>query len=333
MFYLENYYALLFLLLLPLFYLLRKLGVFTHILLPLNLSDWEGKTYSYKKKVSGFVRFIAKFLTAAGFIALIIALASPVMTHSQKIYTSHGSEFIFVVDTSPSMAAKDMNGKNRLESAKETITGTVANSGGSTFGLISMGADSALIVPPTQDTDFFTERLTAMQTGEMGDGTAIGTGIATAVYHLVSSEAPKKCIVLITDGENNAGSIHPTTAAKLAEEKNIVLYIIGVGTKGTVPIEYTDPTTGKLFSGHFDSNFNEQELIRLAATGKGQYFYADNSELFYASIKQIAEKQGVVQTYRIEKKLEYLYLKFAVAALVMLLVSWILRRFFLKEFL
>ena len=303
MFYLENYYALLLLLFLPLFYLLRRLGVFTHIHLPLNLSDWEGKTYSYKKKLSGFVRFLTKFLTAAGFSALVIALASPVMTHSQKIYTSHGGEFIFVVDTSPSMAAKDMNGKNRLEAAKETITGTVANSGGSTFGLISMGADSALIVPPTQDTAFFTERLNAMQTGEMGDGTAIGTGIATAVYHLVSSEAPKKCIVLITDGENNAGSIHPSTAAKLAEEKNIVLYIIGVGTKGTVPIEYTDPTTGKLFSGHFDSNFNEQELIRLASTGKGQYFYADNPELFYASINRLPKSRVLYKHTGLKKSL------------------------------
>ena len=332
MFYLENYYALLFLLLLPLFYILRKLGVFSHILLPLNISDWEGKTYSYKPKVLNFARILAKLSATIGFIAMIIALSSPVLTHTQKIYTSQGSEFLFVVDTSPSMAAKDMNGKNRLESAKETINGAVSNSEGSSFGLISMGADSALIVPPTQDYGFFAERLNAMQTGEMGDGTAIGTGIATAIYHLVSSSAPKKCIVLITDGENNAGSIHPATAAKLAEEKGITLYIVGVGTKGTVPIEYDDPETGKHFSGLLDSNFNEQELIRLASTAKGQYFCADNSELFYNSLTQITEKQGVVQTYRIEKKLEHLYAKFAVAALIALALAWVLRRFCLKEF-
>ena len=53
------------------------------------------------------------------------------------------------------------------------------------------------------------------QTG-LPDGTAIGTGLATAVNLLRGSTARSKVIVLATDGQNNTGDIAPLDAAQIA---------------------------------------------------------------------------------------------------------------------
>src|SRR5690606_17002202 len=74
-----------------------------------------------------------------------------------------------------------------------------------------------------------------VKNGLIQDGTAIGMGLATAVNRLKESEAKSKVIILLTDGENNAGQVDPLTAAQLAEEFGIRAYTIGVGTKGVAP--------------------------------------------------------------------------------------------------
>lgn len=71
--------------------------------------------------------------------------------------------------------------------------------------------------------------------GVIEDGTAIGMGIATAINRLKDSEATSKVIILLTDGQNNAGEIDPVTAADLAVTYGIKIYTIGAGTRGTAP--------------------------------------------------------------------------------------------------
>ena len=124
-----------------------------------------------------------------------------------KVFTSLGADIVFVLDTSPSMAAKDVDNNTRINAAKESIKAIAGENKGFRYGIVVFGSEASVLIPPTNDEVIFSQRLNDCQIGLLGDGSAIGDGLSTAVCHLLSSSAPKKYIILLTDGENNAGTI------------------------------------------------------------------------------------------------------------------------------
>ena len=93
-----------------------------------------------------------------GFVCVIAAFADPVIYWQEKVYTSLGTDVIFVVDTSPSMAAKDIDGNTRLEAAKNTIKLVSQEYEGFRFGIVVLGSDASVFVPPTSDRSLFRKR-------------------------------------------------------------------------------------------------------------------------------------------------------------------------------
>ncbi len=323
--------AFLLLLMIPLLYLCRKTGLFHRISFPLILSDWDGQSFRWKGGFRRFGAVLSAVLCAAGYTAVVTAFADPVFHHEEKVYTSQGTDIVFVLDTSPSMAAKDIAGRARIDAARQAIHTLVEENKGAAFGLVTMASNAAVVVPPTTDHVIFLDRLDKIVIGNLGNGTAIGTGLSTAVYHLVSSAAPKKCIVLITDGENNAGSIHPETAAALAGENHITLYALGVGTKGNVPLEYVDPSTGKVYSGYLESDFDPIPLEHIATAAGGLYFGVKDIPELVSALSSIGRREKVVQTYRVKMADDYWYDKLVVIAALAFILAWCIRRICLKE--
>lgn len=327
----ENPAAFFLVLLIPLLFILRSAKIFNQISFPAVLSDWEGHSFEWKGKPQKFLSLLASFFFTSGFLISVCALAAPVFSNQEKVYTSLGTDTVFVLDTSPSMSAKDMNGSQRLAAAKNAIYTLSHKNDGSRYGLVALGSNAAVLVPPTSDLNFFSERLSNITSGSFGNGSAIGDGLSTAVCHLVSSSAPKKCIVLLTDGENNAGEIHPETAAQLASDNNITIYVIGIGSKGKVPIEYTDPATGKLYSGYLDSNFNPASLKKIASIAGGRYFEAQSIDELSGILTTVAKTETISQnfTYRTVNRL--FYKQFLNIAILLFVLSWFIRRIVLKE--
>lgn len=327
----ENPAAFFLVLLIPLLFILRYAKIFNQISFPAVLSDWEGHSFEWKGKPQKFLSLIASFFFTSGFLISVCALAAPVFSNQEKVYTSLGTDTVFVLDTSPSMSAKDMNGSQRLAAAKNSIYTLSHKNDGSRYGLVALGSNAAVLVPPTSDLNFFSERLSNITSGSFGNGSAIGDGLSTAVCHLVSSSAPKKCIVLLTDGENNAGEIHPETAAQLASDNNITIYVIGIGSKGKVPIEYTDPATGKLYSGYLDSNFNPASLKKIASIAGGRYFEAQSIDELSGILTTVAKTETISQnfTYRTVNRL--FYKQFLNIAILLFVLAWFIRRIVLKE--
>ncbi len=327
----KNPAAFLLLLLPPLLLFLRHVRVFKKIAFLAVLGDWQGEYFGWKGTGFMLLSRFYKLLELLAFICVVVAYANPVRRHQEKVYISRGADVMFVVDSSPSMAAKDIAGLSRLEAAKKSIVTLASDNGGCTLGLVSMAREAVLLVPPTMDRDFFMKRLDSLVVGELGDGTAIGTGLSTAIYHLEGSSAPKKAIILITDGENNAGSVNPYTASRLAEEKGISLYVLGLGTKGTVALEYTDPKTGKFYSGYFQSGYDSQNLSKLAAAGGGSFFSVENMDALKQAFGSINKTASLVQSYRI-RSFDTDYYEFCLLVAGLLLCSaCVIKRFFLKE--
>lgn len=329
----QNPAAFLLLLLGPLLLLLRYFKIFKKVSFLAVLSDWNGKAFKWNGKARKILSLIGKFFVFTGFFLSVTALADPVRSYQEKVYTSLGTDIVFVVDTSPSMAATDMDGMSRLESAKRTIKNLAIEQEGLRFGMVVLGSEASVFVPPTADHSAFLSRIDDVAVGILGNGSAIGDGLSTAVCHLVSSVAPKKVIVLLTDGENNAGQIHPETAAGLAARNDISVYVVGIGSKGTVPIEYVDPLTGKQYSGYLDSNYNSASLKKIATIGGGRYFEVTNLQDFATSFNLVTKNEGVNQNYTYRTVTQSLYKKILFWAIILFVIGWFIKRIILKEML
>ena len=321
----------LFLLLIPLVYTFRKIKIFSRITLPLTFSDWNGWVFTWDDKLRKAAAVFSEVLTVVGFLFVVTAYSEPVVHHQEKVFTSRGTDVLFVLDTSPSMAARDINGITRLEAAVSTINKLVESNPGASYGLVVMGSEAASVVPLTNDIAAFKTRLAKVQIGSMGDGTAIGTGLSSAVYHIKSTKAKRKCIVILTDGENNAGEIHPETAGALAKKNGITLYTVGIGTKGTVPIEYVDPNSGKVHSGYYDSEFDSSSLEEIALAGGGTYFGIESTAAFAEALNSVSRKQNVFQTFHYKSSNRQLYSYFLIFSAIVFFAAWFIRRILLKE--
>lgn len=312
--------------LVPTWMLVRRSSFFRRIEFPLTLGDWNGIPFRWSSPVMALCEFTSGLALVLAFVSACVALAGPVLYRQERVYSGTGTSVIFALDISPSMAAKDIGNARRLDLARQRIHEFVNRRGGDLFGLVALGSDAALLVPPTSDHRVFIERLDALAIGELGDGTALGMGLAVSAAHLVGRHGGPAAVVLLTDGENNTGAINPKTAADIFPAKRIGLFVLGVGTKGEVPIEYVDPLTGTRYSGTLQSDFNETALREIADRGGGTYVSASSVaslDTVFAEIGESVPTAGSSWTKSVE---EPIHEPFIIAALSLSALAWFLRR-------
>jgi Ca-activated chloride channel family protein len=278
------------------------------------------------------LRFLMKLLglmEGAGVLLLFTAAAGPHGVYTETVWLNRGADILFVLDISPSMAAVDMNGRSRFEVSRELIRDFAARRPTDAVGLAVVGNDAALLAPPTTDRRSLNQRLEELSVGELGDGTALGLGLAIAARHLSrrrGAGGPAPSAVLITDGENNAGGIHPETAAALFPGFGISLWVIGVGSRGEVPFSYVDPRTRMQRTGIFDSRFDAAVLEDLARKGGGTWLAAPSAESFAAAFTALDEGEMTISRPGTRVRREPLYRPFAAAALILLVLVRFVRR-------
>ncbi len=266
-----------------------------------------------------------------GTALLIISVSGPSLSIQKKVYLNRGTDIIIVLDQSPSMAARDYPPESRLEAAVNIITSFIRSRENDAVGLVGFGEEALLKVPPTTDYQTFLKRLKETRIMELGEGTAIGMGLAVAILHLSRSEAQDKVIVLITDGDNNSGEIQPEAAAAMAAQTGVRLYTIGIGTEGEVPFEYNDPDKGTLVTGTLNSRFNESMLMALAKSGKGRFFNASTPGAFEGVFRSIDSLESREKRMRLQVDTRLLYREFIQLAFFFILGSFIFRKIFLRE--
>jgi Ca-activated chloride channel family protein len=255
------------------------------------------------------------------------------LTRQEKVYLTAGADIFIVLDESPSMAARDFPPDNRFTAAKEVVRRFVQGRQNDQIGLVSFGRDAALRVPLTLDYDYLLERLNSLQVMSLGDGTALGNGLALAALHLQSSNARQKVIITLTDGGNNAGEIQPSTAAELIRSLNIQLYLIGIGTNAEVPLEVTDPKTGVAYSGTLEEGFQEDFMKSLAVPPLGAYFTAGSSGSLESIFLAIDSRESATKRVKVQVHNDPLFGTFLVAALISLSLFFVSRKLLLKEIL
>lgn len=220
---------------------------------------------------------------------LVIALARPQWGSAQEIIETEGIDIVMAIDISRSMSIPDFNPLNRLDAAKVVIQEFIDGREFDRIGVVVFATNAFQQAPPTLDYDVLSRLLDDVQLatdlGLPGDQTAIGEGIASAANMLRSNDAAGRVIVLLTDGENNAGLIDPLTAAEAAQALGIRVYTIGMGAPGTVAVNNITGET-QIRDGELD----ETMLSGIARIANGKYYNALNLfdlQEIYAEIDQL----------------------------------------------
>jgi len=230
---------------------------------------------------------------------LAFALARPQTGRSKHTEYAEAVDIMLVLDTSGSMQAQDFEPKNRLFVAKEVIKEFIAKRTTDRIGLVVFAADAVTQCPLTLDYGLLTKLVDQVDFGMLDDGTAIGMGLASACNRMRTSEAKSKVIVLLTDGQNNAGMVDPATAARVAQSLGIKVYTIGVGTRGRAPIPIDDPVFGRRLIS-VDVDIDEVTLRKIAELTDGKYFRAtDRQELegIYTRIDELERTKVASETF------------------------------------
>ena len=151
------------------------------------------------------------------------------------------------------------------------------------IGFVVFSGESLSLMPLTNDKPALINAISGVKTGLLNDGTAIGDGLSSAINRLTSGKAKSKSIILLTDGTNNAGDVAPATAARIAKEKGIKVYTIGVGTNGTIQI--TDPYGFSTTT--METKIDETALKNIADITNGKYFRATDEKMLREVFNEI----------------------------------------------
>ena len=312
----ENMLYLYLLFLLPLIYVVRWL---------LHFNNRQKLTIALTEKnavnsPSAWMRHIPNVLMSLFVAMLLIALARPQQTNEQVEQYSEGIDIMIAMDISESMQLQDFQ-PNRLEAAKEVALKFIQGRFQDRIGIVIFSGDAYSLAPLTTDYNLLTGYVNEINFEMIQNrGTAIGSALAVATNRMRESETKSKVIILLSDGESNAGNIDPITAAKLAFSYGVKIYTIGVGKEGQVP--FGTDMFGR--PRYVENSMDETTLREIAKIGEGQYFRAtDNSTLesVFNRINNYEKAEIKENRFRDTKDFYHIYLTWAILCFLMFMAT------------
>jgi len=276
-----------------------------------------------------FLFLLPTFLRVCAISSLLIALARPqkkLDNDTIKEQTIEGIDLVLSMDISQSMEALDFQ-PNRLGAAKKVAQSFIKKRPNDRIGLVVYEGESYTACALTTDHENLLNRFESIKSGNISGGTAIGMGIATAINRLKESEAKSKVIILLTDGENNTGKIHPITAAGYAKELGIRVYTVGIGSNGKVRV----PGNSPLGMNFIDSKIDESMLREIASITNGNYYRAKNLEqleTIYSEIDKLEKSK--INTIEYKRDLPEVFHPFVIVGILLLLLEFLARNFILR---
>ena len=288
----------------------------------------DTKLLSDRQTIKQKLRHLPYLLKVFAFTLLIVAIARPQSSTNWEESTTEGIDIVLAMDISGSMLAQDLK-PNRLESSKNVAMDFISKRINDRVGLVIFAGESFTQCPLTTDHNVLINLFKDVKSGMVDDGTAIGMGLATAVNRLKDSEAVSKVIILLTDGVNNSGMVPPLTAAEIAEKFGIRVYTIGVGTEGFASYPFQTPFGVKYQD--VEVKIDEKTLQDIATLTDGKYFRATNNNSLKEIYKDIdALEKSKIEVTEFHKRAEK-FMSFALWALILLFVGFILQTTYLKQ--
>ena len=274
--------------------------------------------------------FVFRMLALA---LMITALARPrTSDESTKTKTTRGIDIVMAIDVSASMLAKDLL-PNRLEALKKVASEFIKGRPNDRIGLVEYAGESYTRTPITSDKAIVIRSLNEIKYNRIIEGgTAIGTGLATAVNRIKDSKTTSKVIILLTDGVNNSGFIDPKIASELALEYGIKVYTIGIGTNGMALSPFRILPNGDFQYSRVQVEIDEDLLKEIADATGGKYFRATNNK----KLAEIYEEINKLEKTDIEEikftSYQEKYRPLVILAGIFLLLELLLRKTIFRSF-
>ncbi len=292
-------------------------------------SEKAAKRLAPKKSSAKY--FIKSVLVLLSLLLLIFSLANPQVGTKVEEVKQVGIDVYILLDVSNSMNAEDIK-PSRLEKAKHDIKNLIKKLQGDRIGLIVFAGRAYVQFPLTTDYSAANMFLDAVDVNSVPQqGTNIGEAIALALNSFKKKTETKKAIILITDGEDNEGGIDD--GIKKANEENVSIYTIGLGTPEGSPIPNYD-ASGKMIGYKKDrynkvvlTKLDETTLKKIASETHGKYYSAQNGEneleMIYKDLSKLQKKEfGSKRITDFEDRYYYLLLP----AILLLLLDFFLSR-------
>ena len=258
----------------------------------------------------------------------MVALARPQLPDERSYRSVSGIDMVLALDVSRSMQARDLGDLNRLETAKITLRKFIEARSSDRMGLVMFSGEAYTLSPPTLDAGLLLQALSQARMGLLRDGTAIGDGLALAINRLRQSKAKSRVIVLLTDGDNNAGQIDPITSGELAIGYGIRVYTIAVGRQGrvVVPMEVEDAFGNKHTEMQVLENALNTELLeKIAADTKGRFYLVEDRLALDGVFKEIDQLEKAEIKTQIRVQYRDVFVLWIWLGLVLLTLSEVLR--------
>jgi Ca-activated chloride channel family protein len=241
-----------------------------------------------------------RVIFAAIWVLLVVAAMRPQWLGDPVPLPTTGRRLMLAVDVSGSMATEDMEGgATRLRVVQSVAGRFIDGRRGDGVGLILFGTRPYLQAPLTTDLGTVHRFLNEAVVGVAGTETAIGDAIGLAIKRLrAEAEAGpaatpgQTVLILLTDGQNDAGAMPPLEAARLAAQSGLKIYTIGVGAA---------PGNGFFDLGGGNTDLDEGTLQAIAKATGGEYFRATDASTLqgvYRQIEQLEPASGNQQWLR-----------------------------------
>ncbi len=274
------------------------------------------------------LRHVPFLLRIFALTMVIIAIARPRSSEQLEKVDTEGIDIMLAMDVSTSMLARDLT-PDRINASKDIAIEFIAQRPADRMGIVVFAGESFTQCPLTTDRATLINLMKEVQTDLIEDGTAIGNGLATAVARMKDSDAKSRVVILLTNGVNNRGEISPQMAAEIAKTYGVRVYTIGVGKEGMAP--YPVMTPWGIEVQNVKVEIDEKLLAEIAESTGGRYFRAtDNTKLaeIYSEINKMEKVRTTVDSFPIYKEL---FLKYALMALLALLLELVFNWFVIRR--
>ncbi|MGE0529318.1 MAG: VWA domain-containing protein [Bdellovibrionales bacterium] len=238
-----------------------------------------------------YVSWLPTGLKLGALALAVVALARPQKADTKIKRSVEGIDIMIVFDISDSMLIEDMEPENRLESAKQTVTNFIKGRVSDRIGLVVFAGESYTRVPMTLDYPLLLQSVKEIEPARnIKMGTAIGVALANGVARIKDSAAKSRVLILMTDGENNSGTIDPETALEIAKGYGIKIYSIGVGRDGDAQLPVTvEDVFGRKVKRYrpIHSAVNEELLTKMAQETGGKFWRATTGDALQRVFREI----------------------------------------------
>jgi len=211
-------------------------------------------------------------LKLAALALLLAVMARPVDRTAWSEDDIHGVDIVLVLDVSTSMQITDVK-PSRAEAARDLLKRFIAGRSHDRLGLVAFAGRPVTRAPLTTDRDLLKTLVDETTNEGLDDGTAIGDALLMAGNRLRQSKTKSRVVVLMTDGENNAGAVDPVSAARALASLGIRIHTIGVGREGTFQQTFQLPD-GTRRQGMVESKMDAKSLSEVARIGHGSFHRA-----------------------------------------------------------